>query len=266
MTLITSRSNSKIKFLRSLRQRKGREAAGSFLVEGIRHVGEAVEAGAPLEAIYYAPDLLTSEFARQLIETQEQAGLPCYPLSADVFESVAGRENPQGILAVAHFPQVSLADLNPGNFSWGVAAVSPQDPGNVGTILRTLDAVGASGLLLLDSGVDLAHPTLIRASMGTIFWHPVLRASFTEFQQWAEGHAYTILGTSAHAPLDYREVPAYHRPLVLLLGSEREGLTSAQAQACTRLVRLPMLGRTTSLNLAIAAGVLLYDILERLGE
>lgn len=260
MELITSLSNSKIKQARALRQRKARQEAQLYVVEGIRHVGEAVEAGVPLQAIYYAPDLLDSAYARELIEQQRQRGLPCLATSVQVFESLADKENPQGILAVAHQVERRLEDLSPANFPWGVALVAPQDPGNLGAILRTIDAVGASGLLLLDSSVDLYHPAAVRASMGALFWHPVVSASFAEFAAWAGRYGYHVYGTSTHGSVDYRQVGAYLWPCVLLLGSEREGLSAEQTAICEALIRLPMHGRATSLNLAVAAGVMLYQM------
>ncbi len=235
-----------------------------FLVEGIRHVGEAVESGASIEAIYYAPDLLRSDFALSLIRKQSEAGIDCLAVSKEVFDSLADKENPQGILAVVRQPERSLGDLSPDNFSWGVALVAPQDPGNLGTILRTIDAVGASGLLLLDSSVDLYHPNAVRASMGALFWHPVVQASFVDFTQWARRYHYHIYGTSAHGNLSYRQVDSYRYPSILLMGSEREGLTPEQAAQCECLIRLPLLGRATSLNLAVATGIMLYAMLEKL--
>jgi TrmH family RNA methyltransferase len=260
--LITSRSNSKIKKARALRKRKKREKLGLFLVEGIRHVGAAAEAGAALEAIYYAPELLSSAYALGLIEQQAAQGIPCYATTEEVFASVSERENPQGLLAVVRKRELTLADVSPANFDWGVALVAPQDPGNVGTILRTINAVGASGLLLLDSAVDPTHPTAVRASMGAIFWHPVLQISFGDFANWTRGHGYRVYGTSAHGKVTYQAVGSYDRPLVLLMGSEREGLTTDQTGLCDALVRLPMLGQVSSLNLAVATGVMLYQILE----
>lgn len=261
--MITSRRNSKVKHARALRQRKHRDASGLFLVEGIRHVGEAVEAGAVIDAIYYAPQLLTSAFARDLIKAQSELGVACHAVSEGVFESLAEKENPQGILAVVQQHQVSLSSLNPDNFPWGVAVVEPQDPGNVGTILRTINAVGASGLILLEDSVDPYYATSVRASMGALFWHPVVSTSFEAFAGWAEEHGYHVYGTSAHGARDYQDVP-YQTPLIVLLGSEREGLSREQARVCDESVRLPMRGKITSLNLAVAAGVMLYSILSKL--
>jgi TrmH family RNA methyltransferase len=261
MDLISSRNNSKVKRARALRGRKSRQESSAFLVEGIRHVGEAVEAGAEIEAIFYAPALLGSDFGASLVAKLSEKGVDCYATTAEVFESLASKENPQGILAVVRPQAWTLEDLTPENFPWGVALVDPQDPGNVGTILRTLDAVGASGLLLLDDGVDAYHPSAVRASMGTLFWRPVVKASFSNFAEWARLGGYHVYGTSAHGAVDYKAIQRYISPRILLMGSEREGLTPEQAACCERLVRLPMMGRATSLNLAVATGVLLYAML-----
>jgi len=265
--MITSRQNPRLKEVRCLRTRKGREERGQFIVEGIRPVGEAIEAGAKLAALYYAPELLTSEYALGLIWRQELAGMTCYPVKREAFESIVEKENPQGLLAVVQAPQRSLAELNRENFAWGVAVLAPQDPGNIGTILRTIDGVGASGLLLLDDpqneqySAEAIHPNAVRASMGTLFWLPVVSTTFDEFMSWAKNQAYTIYGTSAHASLDYRTIQAYSRPAILLLGSEQKGLNERQTSQCDVLLSLPLHGRATSLNLAVAAGVFLYDML-----
>ena len=265
MDIITSRGNAKIKAARALRQHKKRQQTGLFLVEGIRHVGEAFEAGALLEAIYYAPENLVSQFALDLVENAGQAGIPCYAVSREVFDTLAEKENPQGILAVVKTVERSIDKLDAENFPWGVALVSPSDPGNLGAILRTVDAVGAAGLLALDGGVDSGHPALVRASMGAIFWHPVARATYAEFLVWARHNGYHIYGTSAQGAIDYHQVSFYRRPCILLMGSERQGLSAEQAAGCEQVICLPMRGRATSLNLAIATGVMLYDMLAKLG-
>ena len=262
MTNISSRSNPKIKQIRALlEQRKTRRATGLFVVEGIRHTGEAVQAGARIEYLCYAPELLTSEFAAQLIEQQSGRGVPCLSVAADVFADLAEKDNPPGILAVVQQPNTSLEQLDAARHPWLVALVAPQDPGNIGTILRTIDAVGASGLLLLDHSADPFHPSAVRASMGTLFWHPVVMAAFADFAAWAARQGYTLYGTSAHASQDYRQIERYAAPRILLMGSERQGLTPEQAATCHALLSLPMVGHATSLNLAVATGVMLYAML-----
>ncbi len=265
MPTITSKSNAKLKEVRALKERKARAESGLFVVEGIRHVAEAVESGAPVQYLVYAPDLLTSPFGRELVERERARRLPVLSVTAQVYATLSERENPAGLLAVVRQQRRSLADFNPTNLGWGVAAIAPQDPGNVGTIVRTIDAVGADGLLLLDSGVDPYHPTAVRASLGSLFWVPIAVASFAEFAAWAGQHSYHVYGTSAHDATDYQQVPGYRRPAILLLGSEREGLTPQQRAACEVVVQLPMRGRASSLNLAVAAGVMLYEMMERMG-
>jgi RNA methyltransferase, TrmH family len=263
MPPITSRSNPKIKEARSLKQRKIRAETGLFVVEGIRHVAEAFEASAPVEYLIYSPEMLTSPFGRDLVEQQRARGLPVHSATPAVYESLSERENPTGLLAVVRQQRRRLEDLNPANLRWGAASVSPQDPGNVGTLIRTVDAVGAGALLLLDSGVDPYHPSAVRASLGSLFWVPVASATFDEFAAWSRQHGYHVYGSSAHGSVDYQSVARYEQPAILLLGSEREGLTPAQLAVCESVVRLPMRGRATSLNLAVAAGVLLYAMLEK---
>ncbi|MEK7785507.1 MAG: RNA methyltransferase, partial [Chloroflexota bacterium] len=185
-----------------------------------------------------------------------------YSTSAEVFEALAEKDNPAGIIAVVRKPTHNLQSLREASNSQSlhVALVSPQDPGNVGAILRTIDAVGASGLLLLDGGVDPFHPNAVRASMGAIFRLPIVSATFGEFRAWAKEHGFNITGASARASAGYRTAE-YKRPLILLLGNEQKGLSPEQAAACHQMIRLPMQGKVSSLNLAVAAGVMLYEIL-----
>lgn len=259
--ILTNPRNPDIKQVRQLHQRKVRDETGLFLVEGIRHVGEAVAASAAIAYFCYAPDLLKSEFAHDLLEKQRRAGARVYALAPDIFRSLADKDNPQGILAVVKRPNLQLANLQPATHPWLVALVAPQDPGNVGAVMRTIDAVGASGLLLLEGGADPGHPNAVRASLGALFWMPVVSADFATFTAWAKAQRYRVVGTSEKAAADYRTVD-YARPIVLLMGSERDGLTPAQEAACDVMARLPMTGRVTSLNLAVATGVMLYAMRE----
>jgi len=260
-TIISSKSNSKVKFVRALKNNKGHIPEDLFLVEGIRHIGEALESGFEIDSIYYAPDLLKSEFALGMINEAAEAGLSIVETTAQVFQTLSERENPQGILAVLRKKEKLLTELDPKNFLWGVALLSPQDPGNLGTILRTIDAVGASGVILLESGVDAFHPTAIRASMGAHFWKPIVQSDIYQFSGWVQQYDYHIYGTSAHAERSIESIKRYESPAILLMGSEREGLSDKVAVLCEMMVKIPMHGRATSLNLAVATGILLYDML-----
>ena len=254
METITSTSNPLIKQVRTLRQKKARVETKTFLVEGIHHVGEAIQAGWDVEVILYAPELLTSGFAKDLLK--QNSNIKFQPVSETVMESLADKENPQGILAVVKQKENTFAELK--NVTRAVALVSPQDPGNLGTILRTMDAVNIDMLFLLDGGVEVYHPTVIRASMGTIFWKPIVQSSFDEFINWAKDKNIQLIGTSAKADVDYHNL-ILNVPWALILGNEQKGLTKEQITACDVTVSLPMQGRVSSLNLSVAAGVLLYQ-------
>jgi TrmH family RNA methyltransferase len=259
---ISSPSNPLVKQVRTLHNKKARQKTGLFLVEGIQLIGEAIEAGWGLEALVYAPDLLTSDFALRLVENQSQRGLRCVALPTHLFDSLAGKENPQGLLAIARQRSIPLEQLGSKYIRLAVAVVSPQDPGNVGTILRTMDAVGAGALFLLDGGVEPYHPTLVRASMGAIFWIPMVSASFHDFIKWKEDNGVWLVGSSARIGSPYQELCGKSKPLILLLGNEQKGLSEEHFSACDQVFSLPMQGRLSSLNLAVAAGILLYKLLE----
>lgn len=261
--MITSKANPKIKQVRALSQHKERTATGLFVAEGIAHVGAALQAQADIETILHVPETLKSEFASDLLKQAAKRKIPVEEVSAEVFESVAGKEHPAGILAMIKQPGTTVETLPTTPSSWYVALVTPQDPGNVGTILRTIEAVGASGLILLDGGVDAYHPTAVRASLGAVFYKPTVTATFDRFKSWAKGNGYDVVGTSAKGSEDYLAA-SYRRPLILLMGSEQKGLSPEQREACDQLIKMPMEGKISSLNLAVATGVMLYALKSKL--
>ncbi len=229
--MITSKANPKIKQARSLSQRKAREASGLFLVEGIAQVGAAIEGGATVESILYAPDLLKSDFGNDLLKRAIARHIPAEAVEPEVFDSIASKEHPSGLIAIVRQPTTALEALPREPRTWYVALVAPQDPGNVGTVLRTIDAVGASGLIVLEGGVDAFHPTAMRASLGALFYKPVATATFDGFTKWARQNQYAIVGTSAKGTADY-QAAEYTWPLVLLMGNEQKGFTPEQRADC----------------------------------
>jgi TrmH family RNA methyltransferase len=256
---IESRSNAKIKAIRKLRNRNERDRAGVFFVEGIRQVSEAARSGGAIADLIVAPDLLRSEFALDLVERQQRSGVPVLQVSADVFASISDRDHPQGLAALARQRWSKLEDVDARPDSLWVALESVADPGNLGTILRTADAVGASGVILLGHSTDPYDPSAVRASMGSVFTQPMLRVKAGDLVSWARRNGVKLAGTSPGAETDYQAAD-YLRPLVLLMGSERQGLPEELQRACDWLVRLPMAGKVDSLNLAVATGVMLYEI------
>lgn len=256
--IISSPANPSIKLARSLSQKKERDANGLFFVEGILHTGAAFEAGWDIVTLLVCPSTLKGDYARGLVRQCRERGVRVLQVSEQAFASIAAKENPQGIGAVLRQRQAKLAEL--GQFSFGVALVSPQDPGNVGSILRTMDAVGVDPLFLLDGGADPFHPTAVRSSMGALFWQHFYQESFAAFAEWAQSRQVRVIGTSAHGKTELSEVRLDDRPTVLLLGSEQKGLLPEQLALCSELLALPMRGHTTSINLSVAAGVFLYGL------
>ena len=260
MKPIDSRQNPKIKLARALNSRKQREAQGLFLVEGLFHIGEALEAGANIEFALAAPGLLRSPFGRELLARLEATGIAVYQVESSLLNELSGRERSSGLIAVCQAAYQGLPQLPAAELRSLVAILAPQDPGNLGAVLRSADAFGLDGLLLLDGGVDAYHPSAVRAGMGVHFWKRIARASFADCVEWAKVNRFALVGSSAKegTPLSQASVP---RPFILLLGSERQGLSPQHKAACDHLLRIEMAGRATSLNLAVAAGVLMHGLL-----
>ena len=258
---ITSTSNPRIKEIRALRQRKERAQSGLAFIEGIRIVADALHRPGTVESLIVAPDLLTSSYAQELVH--QAADVETIEVSAEVFQSLSLKDGPQGIGAVIHqrWESLDAVRLNGDDFCW-VALDAVQDPGNLGTILRTCDAVGCSGVMLLGHSTDPYDPTALRGSMGAVFSQRLVRADYDSFVTWKQQHDYMIAGTSDAATDDYTKAP-YRFPLVLLMGSERQGLAPALQDACDLTVSIPMVGQSDSLNLAVATGVMLYELFNR---
>ena len=258
--MITSSANEHIKALRKLEQAKDRRASGNFLAEGLKAVGQAFDSGAKILELLVSPELLISEYGQSLIEQANKHKIPVLELSSSVFATLARKEKPQGIAALIAQKWLDLgsAFAQPGSF-W-VALESIQNPGNLGTILRTCDAVGANGLILLDNSTDPYDPAAVKASMGSIFTVPHFRADYPVFKAFLERSAdLQVIGTSDKAAKSAFEV-AFPSTVLLLLGSERQGLSEQYISLCSQMLRIPMEGACDSLNISVAAGVMLYQI------
>lgn len=230
-----------------------------MFAEGIRLVLEAIDAGAEIETLVVAPDLLTSDAARQAVATAASSGTPVLELSVAAFESLSRKGGPQGLGAVIRQRWQNLSEMRLAPDAWWLALDRPQDPGNVGAIVRTADAAGVHGVVLIGPSVDPYDPTALRASMGAAFTVPLARAPWTEVVTWARGSGMSLIGAAGHAAAEYRD-HTYPSRMVLVMGSEREGLTPDQQAGCDTLVRIPMAGRADSLNLAVATGIVIYEI------
>jgi len=260
---IESAANPLIKRIRSLEQRKGREEAGAFFVEGIQAVWQAVDGGATIETLVVAPDLLASAAAREMVAGQQAAGMPVAEVSAPLFARIATRENPSGLAAIVRIASCDLASLIVAPQSLFVALHEIGNPGNLGTILRTVDAVGGNGVILIGEGTDPYHPSAVRASVGTLFRLPVVQVSgIGDVLAWGRAGGVSIVTTSARATHEHWQA-VYPSPLLMLFGNEGRGLPPEIVARGDLSVRIPMHGGASSLNLAVAAGVLLYEVLRQ---
>lgn len=260
---ISSTSNPLVKRIRALARRKEREKEGAFYVDGIQGVWQALDAGAPVETIVLAPDLLTSEAAVERVARAEVEGVRIAHVSADVFRSVSDREHPSGLGAIVRIEPRTLADVELNPDSLVVALEDVGNPGNVGTIVRTADGAGAGPVVLAGASTDPYDPAAVKASMGTIFSVPVHRAGrVDEVLEWARGRDLSIVTTSARATQLFSEA-RYDLPALLLLGSEGRGLDPETIARGDVQVRIDMAGVATSLNVAVAAGILMYEIRRR---
>ena len=253
--MITSLQNPLAKRIRRLQQKKHRLAEGAFFVEGIRVVASAVEYEADIEQLIYCSALLSSEFGRTLLENTPY---PKIEVSEELFRSLSERDTPSGLGALIKTRPMALTQLPFDKKGVYVALFDISDPGNLGTIIRTVDGAGANGVILVGSTTDPYHATCLKASMGAIFKIPIVSAEWDEIQKWIDAHGVHTMATSAHAPLSYTQTN-YTKPLLFYMGSEREGLAQKVIDSAESTVYIPMRGCSTSLNLAVATGILLYE-------
>lgn len=234
-----------------------------FFAEGIRLAATAAESGCPVETVVVAPELLRADKGNETAENLVEQGAARLEVSADVFRTISSRDNPQGLGIVAPQAFVRLEALELAAELCWVCLARPQDPGNVGAVLRSSAAIGGGGVILIDESVDPYDPRCVRASMGSIFSQMISLSDFSGFQSWALRNHCHVVGASADALTSYRDYE-FRRPLVVLLGSERQGLKGEEVEACEAMISIPIVGPVDSLNLAVAAGVLLYEAFHRL--
>ncbi len=251
-----------VKQVRQLRSRAERERTGTYYIEGARIVAQALAAGAEITLGVIAPQLIMGDHAVDTVKALKATGVPVMELDCRGFENISFKENLQGIGAVVRYHTESLRDIAAGARRLWVALDGVGNPGNLGAIMRTCDATGVAGLILLGDTTDPFHPTAVRAAMGSLYALRMVRARFDEFVEWKRKHSYTVIGTTPTATQEYRHV-AYPEASVLLMGSERTGLTVQQQSACDLLVTIPMVGTCDSLNLGVATSIVLYEIFEQ---
>jgi RNA methyltransferase, TrmH family len=257
---ITAFSNPLVKQARGLREKKNRRREGLFLAEGLRILTEAREAGIRPEILFYSD--AAHPLLRALIDETEAAGGEAIETNADILHKISGKENPQTVLGVYRAFDTSLDAIDRTRAPLWIAVQALRDPGNLGTILRTGDAVGAGGLILIDDCADPFSVEAVRASMGALFTQRIAQASWDAFAGWLRAGAGELIGTSLAASEDYQQ-PRYRKPAFILVGNEQAGLPAAYEAECDRLVKIPMLGKADSLNAAVATAVMAYELVNQ---
>jgi TrmH family RNA methyltransferase len=255
---ITSLTNDRVKAIRALEMRKERKETGLFVAEGASILVTARERSFAPETLVLLAGSGAAGVAKGLVGWASAAGAEILEVSEAVLGKLAAKDNPQTMLGVFRQRFVPLPErLQPAD-SW-VALEEIRDPGNLGTILRTVDAVGARGVVLVGTCCDPYSRECVRATMGSIFTVPMARATAEEFAAWRKSWPGDVIGTHLAARDDFRRV-AYRGPTMLVMGSEGPGLSAGMAAQCSRLVKIPMAGSLDSLNLAVATALALYQI------
>ena len=256
--IITSLRNPRIVALRKLDQRRQRRLQGRFVAEGLQALHMALEAGWRAQEVYHCPACFNGPAAEELLKRFIAGGARPTEVSEYVMQALSQREAPQGLVATMALPRTTLADLQLPQRPLVLLLDRLRDPGNMGTLLRTADAVGASAVLLLPPCVDPYDPKVLRASMGSLFNLPVVTLdSLATLTPWLKDGGLPLLGADALRGQAWTEL-AWQGGLALALGNEAEGLQEALLERCAQLVALPVHGRAESLNVAVAGGVLMY--------
>lgn len=256
---ITSLSNPIIKDIRALTQKKRRDETGTFLAEGLKLIIDAFELGWKIDTLIYAKAVREKPHVVEIATKTVARGGQVLEVSEKVLTAITRRDNPQAVIAAfnQHYSELNTIKPKPGE-TW-VALDRVRDPGNLGTIIRTADAAGASGVILVGETVDPFSMEAVRATMGSVFAIGLARATEKDFLYWQKSSNAQVIGTHLAGSVDYRTIDYSAKPVVLLMGNEQAGLPEALAKSCDQLARIPQQGRADSLNLAVATGVMLFE-------
>ncbi|MDH7638459.1 TrmH family RNA methyltransferase [Sphingomonas oryzagri] len=257
---ITAFSNPLVKRVRNLREKRHRREEGLFIAEGLRILTDAEEAGRLPRWIFYTGEMRNHPLVRRLSAACEADGGEAIETNVDILHKLSGKDNPQTVLGVYAEFDTALERIDRSASGIWMVAQSLRDPGNLGTILRTGDAVGAGGLILVDDCVDPFSVEAVRASMGALFTQTIAKASWAEFIGWLRSGPGQLVALSLRTDIDYRAA-TYEAPTFLLVGNEARGLPAEYEDACDLRVKLPMRGKADSLNAAIATAVMAYQVL-----
>ena len=256
---VTSLSNPIIKDIRALGQKKHREESGTFLAEGLKLIIDALELGWTIRTLIYAKSAKGKAPVEKAAAKTVASGGLVLEVSEKVLGAITRRDNPQMVAGVFESRYRPLGDIAPTRNETYIALDRVRDPGNLGTIIRTADAAGASGIILVGETTDPFSLETVRATMGSVFALPVSRAEPRAFLDWARKSDVEIVATHLAGSVDYRTIDYTKKPVVLLMGNEQQGLPPELADGAGRLARIPQQGRADSLNLAVATAVMLYE-------
>ena len=257
---VTSLANPLVKDIKALAQKKFRDQQNAFIAEGLKLVIDALDLGWTIKTMIFAKSALGNAAVEKVAARTVASGGDVLEVSEKVLTAITRRDNPQAVVGVFGQRFVPLKDVRPkGNDVW-VALDRVRDPGNLGTVIRTIDAVGAKGIILVGETTDPFSLETVRATMGSIFAVPVAKTNPDAFLAWRKDFAGTVAGTHLKGAVDYRSVDFGNRPVLLMMGNEQQGLPDNLADACDKLLRIPQAGRADSLNLAVATGVMLFEI------
>lgn len=257
---ITSLANPIIKDMKALSLKKNRDREGVFMAEGLKLVIDALDLGWTIRTFLFSKAGLGNPIIEKTAARTKAAGGLIIEASQKVMESVTRRDNPQMVVGVFEQRWFPIETLQAKGDDVYIALDRVRDPGNLGTIIRTADAVGAKGLILVGDTTDPFSLETVRATMGSIFAMPLYRLSADAFLQWRKNFKGTIIGTHLKGSVDYRTIDYSKGPTILFMGNEQQGLPDNLADSCDTLARIPQAGRADSLNLAVATGVMLYEI------
>jgi RNA methyltransferase, TrmH family len=256
---VTSLANPIIKDIKALANKKERDETHSFIAEGLKLVIDALDLGWTIKTLVYAKAAKGKAQVEQVaLKTVSTGGL-VLEVSEKVLSAITRRDNPQMVVGVFEQRYAHLRDIRPELGQTYVALDRVRDPGNLGTIIRTADAAGASGVILLGETTDPFSLETVRATMGSVFAMPVIRANVADFIKWQRAAGVQVVATHLAGAVDYRTIDYRKKPVVLLMGNEQAGLPDELAKEATALARIPQQGRADSLNLAIATGIMLFE-------
>ncbi|MCO5155066.1 MULTISPECIES: TrmH family RNA methyltransferase [unclassified Shinella] len=256
---VTSLSNPIVKDIKALANKKDRDETKSFMAEGLKLVIDALELGFEIRTLVYAKNVKEKPQVVQCATKTVARGGLVLEVSEKVLASITRRDNPQMVVGIFTQRWTPLRDLKPQTGETYVALDRVRDPGNLGTIIRTADAAGASGVILVGEATDPFSMETVRATMGSVFAVPLVKTNVADFLAWKKAAGVEVVATHLAGAVDYRSIDYRKKPVVLLMGNEQSGLPDELARAADALARIPQAGRADSLNLAIATGIMLFE-------